>query len=182
MEREASDALKSPIAYSPLFANHTFLTLLLTSALFAFWFAVHLGASWIGFKRPDRTFAKDSWLYRERRFERSGHIYERIGVRRWKNNLPEGDALVKDEFRKKHLPHGRLTVDYLDKFCIESRRAEWVHWLAALPGPLFFVGGHIGLGTAMTAYALIANAPCIIAQRYNRFRLQRVRSRLTRLP
>lgn len=169
--------MNTPTWLHPLLHNQALLSVLLTSGLFVFWLVVHLAASWIGFKRPDRAFATDTWLYRERTFERQGRIYERLGIKSWKQRLPEGDALVKDGFRKKHLPPGRLTAAYVNKFCVESRRAEWVHWLALVPGPLFFFGGHVVLGVSMTAYALLANLPCIIAQRYNRQRLQRMQRR-----
>lgn len=162
-----------------LFLSHLFLSILVSSGLFTFWLFVHLLASWTGYRMSDRYFREDNWLYRSRTFELTGHLYEKLGIRKWKQRLPEGDALVKDGFRKKYLPGGKLTIDYIQRFCIESRRAEWVHWLAFLPGPLFFFSGNVPLGTAMTVYALLANLPCIMAQRYNRIRLTRVSARLT---
>lgn len=163
-----------------LLSNRLVLSMLLTTGIILFWFIVHVGASLIGFHMRDAHFARDSWLYVARRFEQSGRIYRWLGVRHWKDHLPEGDALAKGGFRKKHLPPGPLTISYLERFCLESRRAEFVHWLAALPGPLFFLSGNAAVGASMTLYAVLANLPCIIAQRYNRARLTRLRERLQR--
>jgi len=155
-------------------------SILLTSGIIVFWLVVHLGASLLGFRMNDRHFEHDSWLYKIRPFERSRRLYRLLRVHQWKDRLPEGDALVKGGFRKKHLMSGPLTADYLNQFCIESRRAEYVHWIAMSPGPLFFLSGNIAVGVSMTLYATLANLPCILAQRYNRERLQRVRDRLAR--
>ncbi|MCY0901041.1 MAG: glycosyl-4,4'-diaponeurosporenoate acyltransferase [Firmicutes bacterium] len=163
-----------------LLASRLVRSFLLTSGIIFFWLVVHLGASLLGFRMADRHFEHDSWLYKIRPFERSRRFYRFLRVHQWKDRLPEGDALVKDGFRKKHLMSGPLTTDYLDKFCIESRRAEYVHWIAMAPGPLFFLSGNIAVGVSMTLYAALANLPCILAQRYNRERLQRVRDRLAR--
>lgn len=54
---------------------------------------------------------------------------------------------------------------------IETQRAEWTHWVSMLPAPLFFIWNPVWAGWLMILYALIANLPFIIIQRYNRPRL-----------
>ena len=62
----------------------------------------------------------------------------------------------------------------LHRFAAETRRAERVHWVLLGCGPLFFLWNPFPLGLAMLAYALVANLPCIVIQRYNRARLDRI--------
>ena len=74
------------------------------------------------------------------------------------------------EFRKKNLEH--VTHANLQRFLIESCRAEMTHVFAILP---FWVFGFIAPPEViwiMLIYAVAINLPCIIAQRYNRPRIQ----------
>ncbi len=63
---------------------------------------------------------------------------------------------------------------YLEQFLRETRRAEVAHWLMLLCVPLFFLWNPPWARLVMVAYALAANLPCILAQRYNRIVLYRV--------
>lgn len=47
--------------------------------------------------------------------------------------------------------------------------------------PFFFLWNPVALGAAMVVYALVANAPCLLVQRYNRARLLRLLGRGTRI-
>jgi len=57
---------------------------------------------------------------------------------------------------------------------IETRRAELTHWLLMVPAPFFFLWNPAWAGWVMIVYALLANCPFIMIQRYNRPRLERV--------
>ena len=63
---------------------------------------------------------------------------------------------------------------YLAQFLLETRRAEWAHWCMLGCLPIFFLWNPPWACLVMTAYALAANLPCILAQRYNRIVLDRV--------
>ena len=52
-----------------------------------------------------------------------------------------------------------------------------MHWAIPLVTPLFALWNPAWLVGAMVAYAVVANAPCLIVQRYNRGRLLRVLTR-----
>ena len=67
---------------------------------------------------------------------------------------------------------------YLAQFLLETRRAELAHWCMLCCLPLFFLWNPPWACLVMTAYALAANLPCILAQRYNRIAIDRaVRTR-----
>ena len=51
---------------------------------------------------------------------------------------------------------------------------ELAHWAVIALAPLFFLWNPPWAGWVMVGYALLASAPFIVAQRYNRFRLRRL--------
>jgi glycosyl-4,4'-diaponeurosporenoate acyltransferase len=64
--------------------------------------------------------------------------------------------------------------EQLRRFAQETRRAELVHWCVAAIWPVFLLWNPPFLVAAMAAYAVLANAPCIAVQRFNRARIARV--------
>lgn len=137
----------------------------------AVWAAWGTLVGWAGARLPAERLARDSWLTRLRRWEDHGRLYERVGVRRWKDRLPEAGRVFGGT-SKRRLP-GR-SPDGLRAFALETRRAELVHWAAPLPVLVFPVWNPWPLTVVMAAYAVVANGPCLMVQRYNRGRLARV--------
>ena len=143
----------------------------------AAWAAVQVGTGYLVHRLPDSRLVDDAWLWRERRWERGGRFYVDVGIRRWKALLPEAGAAFAGGFDKRRL-RGR-SVDGLERFVRETRRAELGHWLAVVPTPLFVALNPAPLAPFMVVYAVAVNVPCIAAQRYNRIRLLRVARRAT---
>ena len=128
---------------------------------------------------PVARLRRAGWLFRLRRGpERVARRYERwLRVKRWKDLLPEAGDLFEGGFSKRHvLRHDR---PYLERFAVETRRAELTHWLVMAIAPLFFLWNPWWLATAMVGYAIVANVPCLLVQRYNRARLLRTLGRRT---
>ena len=143
----------------------------------AAWFVIHMGVSYLMTHVPLISFDAKSWLYTQRRWEKDGRVYKKIfGLKKWKEMLPDGAALFKEGFEKKHLR--KLDNEYLNNFIRETCRAELTHWIVLLFGPVFLVWNLWWVGIVMIVYAISANLPCIISQRYNRIRLKRVYSKL----
>lgn len=139
----------------------------------AAWALVHVLVGYVIHRIPAHRFSTDNRLTRERAFERGGAVYQRfLRVKRWKAWLPEAGAAFRGGFDKKRLPGA--DDDDLARYILETRRAEMVHWVTASVAPLFFLWNVPRAGVWMLAYAVAANAPCIIALRYNRFRLDRI--------
>ena len=137
------------------------------------WFIIHMSVAYIATILPLNNLNTNSWLLKERKWEKSGKIYEDIfQIKKWKELLPDGSALFKKGFRKKRMTSSY--PEYLQKFIIETGRAEIVHWIVILFSPVFFIWNYPWAGWVMIAYAIIANLPCILAQRYNRIRLSRI--------
>ncbi|PZS20135.1 MAG: glycosyl-4,4'-diaponeurosporenoate acyltransferase [Acidimicrobiales bacterium] len=136
------------------------------------WAMVHAATGYLAHCLPDRCYQSNSWLWRERRVEDGGRLYQRLRIQRWKPHLPEGGTILAGGFDKRHL-HGWETAQ-LEQFVVETRRAELGHWLAVLAAPVFFAWNPVRAALVMPVYAVAANGPCIAAQRYNRIRLTRL--------
>ena len=117
---------------------------------------------------PDSVVGCDGPLTRLRGWERGGLVYARLGIRRWKGRLPDFGGVLGGQ--RKCLADRRDPGAW-SKMAAETRRGERTHWLIllALPAEAVLRGGIIL--APMAAYALVANLPCITAQRYNRGRL-----------
>ena len=140
---------------------------------FAVWLVIHLAVSLaIARLRPD-SFNPESWSYRERAWERSGRTYTQfLRIKSWKRLLPDGAALAKGGFRKRHL--GSRDSAYIWRFILETCRAELTHWVIFGFSIVFFIWNDWWIGMIMIAYAFVVNVPCIVTQRYNRIRLKRI--------
>jgi glycosyl-4,4'-diaponeurosporenoate acyltransferase len=135
------------------------------------WPVIHLAIAVVALRLPERLFARDNWLTVPRPWERDGRIYrDGLAIRKWKSLLPDGAPWF-GGFRKKTL-HARDS-SYLAQFLLETRRAELAHWCMLACLPAFFLWNPPWARLVMTAYALAANLPCILAQRYNRIALAR---------
>lgn len=136
------------------------------------WPVLQLGLSVVFLQLPHEWFQRDIWLTAPRPWEREGRLYrDRFAIRKWKRLLPDGASWF-GGFAKKSLPtpHGA----HLTRFLLETRRAELAHWSMLACLPLFFLWNPAWARWVMTLYALGANLPCILAQRYNRLVLARV--------
>lgn len=125
---------------------------------------VQLSVSAVLVRIPDRFFSTDTWITRPRNFERSRRLYRALAVHRWKKVLPDAASLVGGTI--KHVkPY--CQTDVL-RFVTDTRRAETAHWLQfALILPSW-IWNPLWASILMTGYAIGANIPFIVAQRYNR--------------
>ncbi len=137
---------------------------------------LQLAIAAIAVRIDPRRFAPDTALLRTRPSEID--FYRRLlHIRRWKALLPDGAPWVGGTFRKKRL-QGRDPT-YLHRFLLETRRAEAAHLLALALFPLFFFWNPPWARIVIALYALAANLPCILAQRYNGHVVQQILTRHT---
>lgn len=141
---------------------------------FILWPILQIAAALICLYLPDRFFSGNTVLFRTYRFEKEGRIYEQLfRVKRWKRLLPDGGTVWKKRgFKKKHLD--RFSQENLHRFLIESARGELTHWLAIFPFWIFAFFTPAYVVWFMLIYSLAVNLPCIIAQRYNRPRIEKM--------
>ncbi len=127
-----------------------------------------LSGALIALAVPDRWYERNHWMFRLRKFEKSGEFYDRVfRVSRWKKYLPDGG-----KYKKKHL--NDMSPKGLEKFIIESKRAELSHILGFIPFFAFILFTPWYTWPILLVYALLVNIPCWMAQRYNRPRVERL--------
>ena len=159
-------------------------TLVLALAGAAAWGTWSAACGYAAHRIPAARLDHDGWLLRLRGWERGGRAYERrLGVKAWKDRLPEAGALFRGGFSKRRVErHDRA---YLERFVVATRRAELAHWPILALAPTFLLWIPLfdapwWLAAALFAYGVVANVPCILVQRYNRARLERILSPRTR--
>jgi glycosyl-4,4'-diaponeurosporenoate acyltransferase len=137
------------------------------------WGLIHAGAGYLAHRTSVVWLSRDRWLFRERRFERGGRWYtEVLRIGRWKDRLPEAGDLFAGGISKRHVT--AADQGGLERFVVETRRAELGHWLAAAPGVLFVLWNPPAVVPVMVAYGLLVNLPFLAVPRYNRIRASRV--------
>lgn len=151
--------------------------LLLITLNVAVWLGWSVTAGYLGHRLGDRWLHRDWGPLRLTGPERSGAWFRRIRVRRWKDRLPEAGTFFAGGFSKRRLP-GRDGPG-LERFAMETRRAELTHLLIMAALPVFALWNPWTGMLVNLAYALAANVPCIVVQRYNRMRIERVLGRRT---
>jgi glycosyl-4,4'-diaponeurosporenoate acyltransferase len=136
------------------------------------WPVIHFSIASGALRLPSECFVRDCWLTAPRRWERDGGFYrEWLVIRKWKSRLPDAAPWLGGFAKKKFLSRNPA---YVARFVIETRRAETAHWCMLACLPIFLLWNPPWARLVMTAYALAANLPCILAQRYNRLVLDRV--------
>jgi glycosyl-4,4'-diaponeurosporenoate acyltransferase len=144
------------------------------------WPLIHLGVGFAALRLPPRLLAGDTWITAPRPWERGGRLYRDIlAIRKWKSLLPDGAPCL-GGFSKKRL-HKR-DKSHLAQFLVETRRSELAHWCMLCCLPIFFLWNPLWACCVMSVYALAANLPCILAQRYNRIVLERALRTRCRTP
>jgi glycosyl-4,4'-diaponeurosporenoate acyltransferase len=137
------------------------------------WALVHLGLSYLCSIIPLNKFNPENRWYRIKNFEDKGNIYAGFcKIKKWKHFVPDGAKLFKNGFPKKKLQSS--SPEYLKMFMLETCRGELTHWLQILPAGIFFLWNIWWAGIIMIVYALCVNIPCLLLQRYNRARIQKV--------
>jgi glycosyl-4,4'-diaponeurosporenoate acyltransferase len=138
------------------------------------WFFIHMAIVMVMVRIPRDRFHPDHCIYRVRSWEKEGRLYNKVfHIKRWKDLLPDGASWMKDRgFPKKKLAGREMA--YLRAFAAETCRAELTHWITMMMAPFFFLWNKPFVGWIMILYALLENLPLIMAQRYNRCRLERL--------
>ena len=115
--------------------------------------------------------------FRSFAFEKNGAVYEKLGIRKWQNKVPDMSRIL--PFL---MPAKNLSGDYQERLPMmiqETCVAEIVHIAVSILGLrcLWMWPGAGGV-TVTVIYILLLNLPFILIQRYNRPRLIRLQQKL----
>lgn len=133
------------------------------------WPFIQVGLAWAFLKMPAEWFDPSE----VQKWESDGYFYENVFlIKRWKDCLPDGASWFQGTFKKAKL--AGTDPDYLRSFIRETWRGELCHWCAIACAPAFFLWNPWWGDWIIVTYAVGANLPCILTQRYNRSRFQRI--------
>lgn len=108
-------------------------------------------------------------FFRSKRFEHNGDIYQRFfRIRSWKEYVPAVGVFDKKNLRKD------LNREYVSQYLLESLRAELCHGYAIIFAIVLIFLTVDSANPKIILWAVMLNAPCIMIQRYNRPRFERL--------
>lgn len=121
-------------------------------------------------------FSPDSALYRPKSWEKNGEFYKKLGIRRWKDRVPDVSRRAKKLYTKK--VDMQKSPQNLRRLIQETCVAECVHYqLILLSLPVTWIYKGLG-GWVIFAMCVTGNLVFVAIQRYNRPRLMRALERL----
>ena len=123
----------------------------------------------IGEAIPKRIFHADRFPFRSYDWEQDGRIYNKIGIVKWKDKIPDTSKFIKGMTPKKI---ECISSDEALILLRETCLAEFVHWSEILLAGIYLLIWPIPSGIwIFLIWSLLGNLPFIIVQRYNRPRL-----------
>ncbi len=148
--------------------------LMINIVLGAIW---HYAVFFLCISVPTTLFAPERKIYLPHKWERGGKFYSDVlKINRWKDVLPQ--HIGKDGFSKDHIDD--VSLEYLDEFIMETCRGEWNHTMNCLFSIVLFWMNDMVTALVLTLLLLLGNLPFAVIQRYNRFRLQKLRKTVLR--
>lgn len=129
---------------------------------------------------PKKVFNPFLKVYKVAKGERK--FYEKIGIRKWKDRIPEAGQLFAN-FAKTEIAD-TTNNEYVYKFMSETIYAELMHWLSAIFSVfIIFIDLSIALYVALPLIVgnVILNILPVMVQRYNRPKLMVLYQRNERL-
>lgn len=144
--------------------------------LFALLYIAALGIAshFVGQALPRAHFSPERFPYRAYGWENGGKVYEKLGIKHWKDKLPDMSRIMPDMVKK------RMTSD-ADALIAETCVAEMIHaCLMLLSLGIFAFWRGAWAWVFWLVYNIFGNVPFILIQRYNRPRLVKLASRRKR--
>lgn len=124
----------------------------------------------VGQALPRARFSAESFPYRTADWENGGRVYEKLGIKHWKDTLPDMSRIMPDMVKKKLT--GQNREQGMDVLIAETCVAECVHyWLIVLSLGIFLFWRGVWALVFWLVYNILGNVPFILIQRYNRPRL-----------
>ena len=120
----------------------------------------------VGEAIPRTKFNPHAFPFRAWRWEREGKIYDKLGIRKWKDRLPDMSRVMPDMLPKRLgvAPKARNVRLLIAETC----RAEAVHLALCLLAPVVWIFWKNLVGVLLTVLIILGNLPFILIQRYNR--------------
>ncbi len=123
----------------------------------------------IGEAVPRAWFHADRFPYAPCKWEEDGAVYEKMGIQRWKDRLPDMSRVCKRMFPKRldRFP----TAERVERLIAETCVAEATHGALCLAAPVIWFFWRNYVGVILSGTVVICNLPFMMIQRYNRPKL-----------
>ena len=133
----------------------------------------------VGQALPRSWFDAAKPPYKAAEWEKGGRVYEKLGIKRWKDIMPDMSRIMPDMVKKKLTNENKERG--MDTLIAETCVAECVHWgLIILSFGILFWWRGLWAAAFLLIYNIFGNLPFIIIQRYNRPRLVMLEQRRKR--
>lgn len=133
----------------------------------------------VGQALPRKCFDAEKPPYKAAKWEKGGKVYERLGIKHWKDIMPDMSRIMPDMVKKKLTSENKERG--MDTLIAETCVAECVHWgLIVLSFGILFWWRGLWAAVFLLVYNIFGNLPFIIIQRYNRPRLVMLEQRRKR--
>lgn len=110
--------------------------------------------------------------------EKDGQVYEHLGIRIWKDKIPDMSKIFKNIMEPKKINIG-VDEEQVEQMIQETCTAELTHVILIVMGiGCVFIWPGLG-GVLIAIVYAIGNLPYIFTQRYNRPKLIRVKNLMT---
>ncbi len=125
----------------------------------------------------ESRFSPDRLRYKIQKWEKGGKWYVKyLRIKDWKDLLPQ--YIMQKGFSKQHFTN--LKIEYIDRFLMETCRAEWDHSMNCMYAVISIIINPLGIGLLFAFLSIFVNLPFIAIQRYNRTRLLTVKKKVQR--
>ena len=144
-----------------------------------YWAILGVSSFLIGRFLPKTWFHSDRFPYKTYAWEKNGTIYNKIYIRKWQNLVPDMSKVFPNM-----IPEKKMTANYrqdLPLMIQETCIAELVHFILCFAG-LYCLHLWPGFGGILLTilYIVLGNIPYILIQRYNRPRLSRLQTKVSK--
>ncbi|MFZ3591653.1 glycosyl-4,4'-diaponeurosporenoate acyltransferase [Bacillus sp. DJP31] len=137
------------------------------------WLFIHLLGTYIPSKFSLAFIKSIQWFPPIQSWEVKWH--NKLRIKKWKEKVPDAADWFFGGIKKRDIC--MKSKKGMQRFILESKRAELSHYLQILPAPIFFTFNDFYSGWFMILYAFCFHTPFIFIQRYNRYRLESILSR-----
>ena len=126
---------------------------------------------------PKRRLKPEKGWFRSFAFEKGGAVYEKLGIRKWQNRVPDMSRILPFMMPAKNLSgnYKERLPEMIQETCV----AEIVHLASCILGlPCLWMWPGAGGVIITVIFIGLLNLPFIFIQRYNRPRLLRLQKKL----
>ena len=139
-----------------------------------------IAAHFVGEALDRDRFNENAYPFACRKWEQGGRIYRKLGIRQWKDKMPDMSKVLPDMFPKKltETDNPMMVRRLIKETCV----AEFIHNCLSI---LFFIGIWMMHDCSLKGFmlgciAVACNLPYVMIQRYNRPMLMRYLEKLER--